>query len=55
MATGYIELDPDNGLAQHIVVIELENGGRVKFAYAERERAETKLPDLVRGFTENGQ
>lgn len=55
MATGHLEYDPSNGASRHIVVIELQNGGRVKFAYVERERAETKLPDLVRGFTENGQ
>lgn len=55
MATGRIEFDPGNGAAQHVVVIELKDGGRVKFAYEELHRAETKLPGLVRGFTENGQ
>lgn len=55
MATGHLEFDPNNGSCPHIVVIECKDGGHIKFAYTNRERAEVKLPDLIRGFTENGQ
>ena len=46
----HIEHWPFNLDKEHVVVLELSDGGRLSFAYPTRERAEEKLPELAHGW-----
>ena len=55
MATGIVERRPDNVGAEYVCHIIGSDGSELLFAYPTREKAEQKLPKLIKSWTERGR